>query len=76
MERGERGEERGERVGLVRVGGGRGAVVEEGDAEREVGEGRGGERFDEDVDDDVGVVEVWIELVPRALKKSQKIGTT
>ena len=53
-----------ERVGLFGGGGRRGALVEEGDAEVEVGEGGGGERFDEDVDHDVRVVEVGVELVP------------
>ena len=53
-----------ERVGLFGGGWGRGALVEEGDAEVEVGEGGGGERFDEDVDHDVRVVEVGVELVP------------
>ena len=58
-----RGEERGERVGLVLVRGVGGALVEEGDAEVEVGEGGGGECFDEDVDHYVWVVEVWVKLV-------------
>ncbi len=64
MERGEDGEGGGERVGLVLARGGGRPLVEEGDAEAEVGEGGGGERFDEDVDHDVGVVEVWVELIP------------
>lgn len=70
VQRREHGQELRERVGLVGVRAGAGPrgrgrpLVEEGDAEREVGEGRGGERFDEDVDHDVGVVEVGVELVP------------
>lgn len=64
MERGEDGEERGQRVGLLLARGGRGTLVEERYAEAEVGEGGGGERFDEDVDHDVRVIEIWVELVP------------
>lgn len=56
------GQERGERVGLVWVGGD-GAFVEKGDAEVEVREGEGCQGFDEDVDDYVRVVEVRVKLV-------------
>ena len=63
MQSDEDGEEGWERIGLVWVGG-RITFVKERDAEVEVGEGRGGEGFDEDVDHDVGVVEVGVELVP------------
>lgn len=63
-------EEGWERIGLVWVGG-RVAFVKEGDAEVEVGERRRGEGFDEDVDHDVGVVEIWVELIP-ALKTRRK----
>ena len=66
VERGEHAELRRERVRLFRVRSSGGAVVEQGDAEVEVGEGGGGERFDEDVDHDVRVVEVGVELVPVA----------
>lgn len=56
------GEERWEWVGLVWVCVGW-AFVEEGYAEVEVGEGGGGKGFYQDVDDNIGVVEVWVELV-------------
>ena len=62
MEGGEGGEELGERVGLVWVGGDR-AFVEKGDAEVEVREGENGQGLDEDVDYNVWVVQVRVELV-------------
>ena len=60
---GEGGEEGGEGVGLVErcIGG---PFVEKGDAEIEVGERGGSEGFDKDVDHNVGVVQVWVELIP------------
>jgi hypothetical protein len=39
-------------------------LVEEGNAEVEIGERAGCEGFDEDIDDNVWVVKFWVELVP------------
>ena len=64
MEAGEDREEGGEGIRLVRVCAWW-AVVEERDAEIEVGEGQGREGLDEDVDDDVRVVKIWVELVAK-----------
>ena len=70
MQSDEDGEEGWERIGLVWVGG-RITFVKERDAEVEVGERGRGESFDEDVDHDVGVVKIWVELIP-ALKTRRK----
>lgn len=56
------GEQGWERVWFVEVGGWR-PIIEEGDGEIEVGERHGGEGFYEDVDYDIGVIEVLVELV-------------
>jgi hypothetical protein len=55
-------EERGQRVRLVERGGWW-AVVEEREAEREVGRGRLRERLEEDIDDYIGVVQIGVELI-------------
>ena len=63
MEALEHGKEGGEGVGLVERGIG-GPFVEQGDAEVEVGPGDGSEGLEEDIHDDIGVVELGVELVP------------
>lgn len=56
------GKESWERVGFVEVGRWR-PVIEKGDRKVEVGERHGCESFYKDVDDDIGVIEVRVELV-------------
>ena len=63
MEALEHRKEGGEGVGLVERGIG-GPFVEERDAKVEVGPGDGSEGLEEDVYDDIGVVELGVELVP------------
>lgn len=62
VEGGEKGEERGQRVGLIEILV-RWPFVQERETEVEIGERGGGERLDEDVDDDVWIIEVRVELV-------------
>ena len=62
VQRGQLREERGERVGLVERSRGR-PVVEEGDTQVEVREGGLHERFDEDINDHVRVVQVRVKLI-------------
>lgn len=62
MKRNEVRKKSGKRIRFVQ-GGGWGPIVKEGYGEVEVGEGDVCEGFDKDVDDDVGIIEISVELV-------------